>query len=108
MNRPENSGRRRRCRRAAQSPYVSRHGFGYSVFEHHEDGISSELCIYVSIHEPVKFAVFKLKNNSDRRRRLSVTGYWEWVLGELRAKNAMHVVTEIDSANRRIVRAKFL
>ncbi len=24
--------------------YVTRHGFGYSVFEHREDGISSELC----------------------------------------------------------------
>jgi cyclic beta-1,2-glucan synthetase len=79
-----------------ESPYVSRHGFGYSVFEHTEDGISSELCIYVAVHEPVKFAVFKLKNNSARRRRLSVTGYWEWVLGELRQKSAMHVVTEID------------
>ncbi len=79
-----------------ETPYVSRHGFGYSVFEHIEDGISSELNIYVSVHEPVKFAVFKLKNNSGRQRRLSVTGYWEWVLGELRLKNAMHVATEID------------
>ena len=79
-----------------RSPYVSRHGFGYSVFEHTEDGLASELCIYVSIYEPVKFAVFKLKNNSESRRRLSVTGYWEWVLGELRGKNAMHIITEID------------
>ncbi len=79
-----------------ESPYVSRHGFGYSVFEHTEAGISSEFQIYVSIHEPVKFAVFKIKNNSNRRRRLSVTGYWEWVLGEWRQKSAMHVATEID------------
>jgi cellobiose phosphorylase len=79
-----------------ESPYVTRHGFGYSVFEHVEDGISSELWIYVSIHEPVKFAVFKLKNHSERRRRLSVTGYWEWVLGELRTKSGMYVATEID------------
>ena len=79
-----------------QSPYVSRHGFGYSVFEHSEDSISSELCIYVSINEPVKFAVLKIKNNSERGRRLSVTSYWEWVLGEVRQKSAMHVSTEID------------
>jgi cyclic beta-1,2-glucan synthetase len=79
-----------------EAPYVSRHGFGYSIFEHDESGIFSELTFFVSAHEPVKFAVFKLKNNSDRRRRLSVTGYWEWVLGELRAKSAMHVATEID------------
>jgi cellobiose phosphorylase len=34
---------------------------------------------------------------SSQGRRLSVTGYWEWVLGEIRAKNAMHVVTEFDA-----------
>ncbi|HEY3932464.1 MAG TPA: glucoamylase family protein, partial [Verrucomicrobiae bacterium] len=78
------------------SPYVVRHGFGYSVFEHTQNGISSELWIYVSIHEPVKFAVLKLKNNSERRRRLSLTSFTEWVLGETRQKNTMHVVTEID------------
>ena len=80
-----------------ESPYVVRHGFGYSVFEHTQDGISSELWIYVSINEPVKFAVLKVRNNSDRRRRrLSLTSYAEWVLGELRQKNAMQVATEID------------
>ena len=30
------------------SPYTSRHGFGYSVFEHTEDGITSELWMYVA------------------------------------------------------------
>jgi cellobiose phosphorylase len=80
-----------------ESPYVVRHGFGYSVFEHTQDGISSELWIYVSINEPVKFAVLKLRNNSDRRRRrLSLTSFSEWVLGEQRQKNAIHVATEID------------
>jgi cellobiose phosphorylase len=80
-----------------ETPYVVRHGFGYSVFEHTQDGISSELWIYVSINEPVKFAVLKLRNNSDRRRRrLSLTSYSEWVLGESRQKCAMQVATEID------------
>ena len=79
-----------------QSPYVIRHGFGYSTFEHAEADISSELNIYVSAHEPVKFAVFKLQNTSGRPRRISVTGYWEWVLGELRSKSARNVATEID------------
>ncbi len=31
----------------SESPYTSRHGFGYSVFEHTEDGIASELWVYV-------------------------------------------------------------
>jgi cellobiose phosphorylase len=79
-----------------QSGYVCRHGFGYSVFEHHEAGITSELYTYVSMDAPVKFVVVKLRNQSGRPRRLSLTGYWELVLGEWRHTNMMHVVTETD------------
>jgi len=81
--------------RGAQ-PYVSRHGFGYSVFEHTEGGIRSELWVYVALDAPIKFTVLKVRNESGRSRRLSATGYVEWVLGDLRPKSTMHVVTEID------------
>jgi len=80
----------------SKTPYVSRHGFGYSVFEHKEDGISTELCIYVALDAPIKFSVLKVRNESQRYRRLSATGYIEWVLGDLRSKSAMHIVTELD------------
>jgi len=33
-------------------PYVIRHGFGYSVFEHSENGIISELWVYVAMAGP--------------------------------------------------------
>ena len=79
--------------------YVCRHGFGYSVFEHYESGIFSELSIYVAMDVPVKFAVVKLRNHSGRARRLSLTGYWELVLGEWRHANLMHIVTEGDPAS---------
>jgi cellobiose phosphorylase len=78
------------------TPYVIRHGFGYSVFEHTEYGIASELTVYVAMDAPVKFALLKLRNVSGRPRVLSVTGYWEWVLGELRHKSLLHVQTEVD------------
>jgi len=78
------------------TPYVVRHGFGYTVFEHTENGIFSELWIYVAIDAPIKFSVLKLRNISGRPRRLTVTGYWEWVLGDLRPKNLLHVQTEVD------------
>jgi len=81
------------CRGSA--PYVTRHGFGYSVFEHTERGIASELWVYVALDAPIKFAVLKVRNESERPRRLSATGYVEWVLGDLRGKTAMHVVTEV-------------
>jgi cellobiose phosphorylase len=82
--------------RRGAGPYVSRHGFGYSVFEHTENGIVTEVWVYVATGAAVKFTVIKVRNDSGRARRLSVTGYEEWVLGDLRHKSAMHVVTEFD------------
>lgn len=79
------------------SGYVCRHGFGYSVFEHYQSGIASELFTYVAMDAPVKFAVVKLHNQSGRARNLSLTGYWELVLGEWRHANLMHIVTETDA-----------
>ncbi len=85
--------------RSGAMPYVSRHGFGYSVFEHTAGGIHSELWVYVDLHEAIKFSVLKVRNGSGRTRRLSATGYVEWVLGDLRPKTAMHVFTEIDATS---------
>ena len=82
------------CR--GETPYVTRHGFGYSVFEHTEREIRSELWVYVALDAPIKIAVFKLRNLSGRSRRLSATGYAEWVLGDLRPKSVLHVITETD------------
>lgn len=78
------------------TPYVTRHGFGYSVFEHTERGIRSELWVYVALDSAIKFSVLKVTNVSARSRRISATGYVEWVLGDLRPKSAPYVVTEID------------
>jgi cyclic beta-1,2-glucan synthetase len=75
--------------------YQTRHGFGYSVFEHIEDGIHSELWIYVAPDASVKFFALKIRNDSKESRRLSAAGYVNWVLGDSSAKNALHVVTEL-------------
>lgn len=77
--------------------YVTRHGFGYTIFDYTEEGITTELCIYVATDAAVKFARLKVTNRSGRSRQLSATGYWEWVLGECRSKSLMHVRTEIDT-----------
>ncbi len=79
-----------------KSGYVCRHGFGYTVFEHLESGIFSELTTYVATDAPVKFVTVKLSNRSGRSRSLSLTAYWELVLGEWRHTNLMHIVTEKD------------
>ena len=61
--------------------YVSRHGFGYSVFEHTERGIRSELWIYVAMDASIKFSVLKVRNESGRAatafcHRICRTGSW--------------------------------
>ncbi len=85
------------CR--GRGTYRTRHGFGYSVYEHVEDGIASELWVFVGPQDAVKFSLLKLRNLSGRVRRLSATGYVEWVLGDLQARTRMHVVSEVDTAS---------
>jgi cellobiose phosphorylase len=79
-----------------RTAYVSRHGLGYTAFEHCEEGICTEAFTYVSPEAPLKFIAVTIRNLSDRPRRLSLTGYVEWVLGESRQRNAMHVTTRLD------------
>ena len=76
--------------------YVTRHGFGYSVFEHREAGIATEMTTFVAIDAPIKYTVLKVRNDTLVARRLSATGYVEWVLGDMRSKSGMHIVTEAD------------
>ncbi|CAN5167090.1 hypothetical protein BH11PSE11_BH11PSE11_18230 [soil metagenome] len=82
-----------------QGAYVSRHGFGYSVFEHAEIGIASEMLVYIALDAAIKYVVLKVRNRSSLTRNLSATGYVEWVLGDLRTKTGMHVVTEADAVS---------
>jgi cyclic beta-1,2-glucan synthetase len=79
--------------------YLSRHGFGYSVFEHNEGGIVTELWVYVALDTAVKFSVLKVRNESGRSAKLSAISYVEWVLGDLRHKSAMHMNTRVDLNN---------
>lgn len=85
------------------SGYIVRHGFGYTTFEHSEDGIFTETTVFVDADAPVKFVSIKISNNSGKARKLSVTGYVEWVLGALRPSSMMHVVTDIDTGSGAII-----
>ena len=73
---------------------VARHGFGYSTFEQNAEGIHSELRVFCAIDAPVKFSMLTLRNDSGRARRVSATGYVEWVLGSVRSSTAPHVITD--------------
>jgi len=82
--------------RAGGAGYSCRHGFGYSIFEHAEDGLQSVLTTYVAINAPVKFLALTIRNVSGRSRSVSVFASADLVLGDLRSRHAMHVVTELD------------
>jgi cyclic beta-1,2-glucan synthetase len=79
-----------------RSRYITRHGFGYSVFEHIENGIYSEMLVWVDSTASIKFTQLKIRNPGKWARKLSVTGYTEWVLGSSRSKTAPYIHTEID------------
>jgi cyclic beta-1,2-glucan synthetase len=77
-------------------PYTTRHGFGYSVFEYADDGISTDMRMYVATDAPVKFIVIKLRNTSGRPRRLSIWAFFELLLGDRRETHSPYIVTEVD------------
>lgn len=79
------------------APYTTRHGFGYTVFETTQAGITSELTTFVAMNAPVKFLLLRLENTSQRPRRVSLTSSFELVLGSQRPANAPHILTEIDA-----------
>ncbi|HEY0431908.1 MAG TPA: hypothetical protein VGC61_08805 [Pyrinomonadaceae bacterium] len=79
-------------------PYIIRHGQGYSVFEHTSHGISQELLLFAPLDSPVKVSLLRLRNRTDRKRRLTVMHYNELVLGVQRTTSAPYVITEIDQS----------
>jgi len=83
--------------REERLPYVIRHGQGYSRFEHTSHGISLDLLQFVPTRDSVKVSRLTLVNTSERKRRLAVTAYAEWVLGVSRGRSAPFVVTEIEA-----------
>jgi len=81
-------------------PYVIRHGQGYSRFEHTSHGIALDLLQFVPMRDSVKISRLTLENQSESKRRLTVTAYAEWVLGVSRSGSAPFVVTEIEPTTR--------
>ncbi|HVP19122.1 MAG TPA: glucoamylase family protein [Spirochaetia bacterium] len=83
-----------------EAAYRARHGAGYSVFEHNSNGIRQELTVFVPMDQdggqPVKLQRLRLKNDTERPRRLSLTLYVEWALAEHREASQMHIVTSWD------------
>lgn len=74
--------------------YVIRHGKGYASFWHTSHGIEQQLTEFVSLEDPVKIYLVRLKNESRVPRKISVTYYLRPVLGVNEQVNAQHIITQ--------------
>ncbi len=82
--------------------YRTRHGQGYTVFEHNSHGIGQELTVFVPVNatgvgDPVKIYRLRLRNDSLRSRKLSVTYFATLVLGTVREETQLHIQTSLDA-----------
>ena len=80
--------------------YRARHGQGYTTFEHNSHAIEQRLLTFVPVDDaggkPVRLQRLRLRNNSSRRRKLTVTAYATLVVGSDPEETGMHVVTKWD------------
>jgi cyclic beta-1,2-glucan synthetase len=82
--------------RDPDATYAVHHGQGYTRYRCATRGLEMELTVFVPKDDPVKLARLVVINPGEAPRRLSVTAYAEWVLGESRHLPVPHVITERD------------
>ncbi len=80
--------------------YRARHGAGYTSFEHNSHGIEQNVTVFVPMDDDggkaIKLQKLTLKNDTSRTRKISVTYYAEWTLGESRELSQAHIVSKWD------------
>jgi cyclic beta-1,2-glucan synthetase len=74
-----------------------RHGQGYTLFELEAFGVSHEITFFLPTDDAVKLILVRLRNQTTRTRRLSLTFFAEWVLGTVRDHAAANILVQLDS-----------
>jgi cyclic beta-1,2-glucan synthetase len=82
--------------------YRVAHGQGYTRFSHVRGELHHELTVFVSTRERVRFQRLRIENRGNTRRKLSVYGVVEWVLGGSRESSALSVCTTFEAGARAI------
>jgi len=77
-------------------PYLIRHGAGYSLFQHHSQGLKQATQLFIAPDAPIKIIKLRLENTWQHPRRITVTYYAEWVLGVTRDASQPYIVPEYD------------
>ena len=82
------------CR--GRRPYVTRHGFGYSVFEHARTASPRSFACMSRSTRAIKFSVLKVRNESGGRAGSPRPATSSGCSATCARKRRMHVVTEIE------------
>lgn len=70
-----------------EAKYKCRHGMSYTVYECDYKGIHAEQKLSIPIDDPVELWDVKIKNNSDKERKLSVFSYLEFSFHHIEMDN---------------------
>jgi cyclic beta-1,2-glucan synthetase len=81
----------------AAGTYSVRHAPGCTTFRHASHGIESTLEWFAAADDPVRVVRVRLRNTTQRARRLTVTHFIEWALGSSRSGAQQKVVTRFDA-----------
>jgi cyclic beta-1,2-glucan synthetase len=85
------------------APYLVRHGWGYSSFEHHSHGLIQKTTLFAAFDATVKIMRLRLENTTNRVRRITVTYYAECVLGTAKDITQQYIIPEFDSTNQTLL-----
>ncbi|MEZ0535675.1 GH36-type glycosyl hydrolase domain-containing protein [Caldicellulosiruptoraceae bacterium PP1] len=62
---------------------ICRHGLGYTIFESEYKGIKAELTLFVPTDKDLEVWAVKIKNNSHKKRELSIFSYAEFCFWDI-------------------------
>ena len=79
-----------------ETPFLIRHGAGYTIFENHSQGLKQEMRLFAAPDAPLKIVHLRLENFWNRPRRITATYYAEWVLGVHRDQMQPTIVSEYE------------
>ncbi|HEX8552378.1 MAG TPA: glucoamylase family protein [Abditibacteriaceae bacterium] len=84
--------------------YRTRHGQGYSIYEHNSHAIEQTLTVFVPQDEdggaPVRVQRLRLRNGGSRRRKISVMSFNALTLGTTNEETITNIVTSWDESER--------
>jgi cellobiose phosphorylase len=56
------------------------------------------LLLFAPLDAPVKISLLRLRNRTNRKRKLTITSYNELILGVSRESTAPHIVTDLEES----------